>query len=97
MVGHAADTVGHIDGVHPDIASAAQRLAASTATATLIVLSWFNAVHSPAFDCVRAGAYFFRSRRCPAASLVRIENPIADVRMSSVAISVSKEGSHVRA
>jgi hypothetical protein len=41
-------------------------LAASTAAGVLIVLSWFNAVHSPLFDCIRAGAQAWRSRRSAA-------------------------------
>lgn len=50
-------------GTHCREHGCAQWLAASSATAVLVVLSWFNAVHSPAFDCVRASAYMLRSRR----------------------------------
>lgn len=41
----------------------AQWLTASFATAVLVTLSWFNAMQSPVFDCVRAGAQLLRARR----------------------------------
>jgi hypothetical protein len=92
MFGHVAHDVRH-----PElIASVGQCLAASSAAAILIVLSWFNAVHSPAFDCVRAGAYLLRSRRTAAVPLVRAEIPAVRVHAPPIAVLLSKEGSHVR-
>jgi hypothetical protein len=76
MVGHAADSTAHIDSGHSEIvASAASCFAAATAAAVLIALSWFNAVHSPVFDCVRAGAYLLRSRRGAAVPLLQVSQP----------------------
>lgn len=80
---------------HAELASAAQCLAASTAAAVLILLSWFNAVHSPAFDCVRAGAYLLRSRRGAAVPLVRVENSSVSLHVSLI-LAIPKEGLHVR-
>jgi hypothetical protein len=90
MIGHAAHGAEHMDP-----ASAAQCLAASTAAAVLIVLSWFNAVHSPAFDCVRAGAYLLRSRRGAAVPLVRVENSSVPLHTPLV-LAAPKEGFYVR-
>jgi len=74
MVGHATASEAQLSTENTEhLAGAAQRLAATSAAAVLIALSWFNAVHSPAFDCVRAGAYLFRSRRSAAAPVVQAQ------------------------
>ena len=54
------------------VTAGAQCLAASSATVALIVLSCLNAVHSPVFDCLRAGAQAWRLRKSDNAPL-RIE------------------------
>jgi hypothetical protein len=47
---------------------------AASTTVALICLSVLNAMHGPAYDCVRAGAYFLRSRRGPFVPVIQIEN-----------------------
>jgi hypothetical protein len=91
MIGSAAQGAAHSDPV----ASAAHCVAASTAAAVLIVLSWFNAVHSPAFDCVRAGAYLLRSRRGAVVPLVRVENSSVPIHVPLILVT-PKEGFYVR-
>ena len=51
--------------------------AASLATGLLVALSWLNAFHSPAFDCIRAGANAARNRRALCAATLRAEAPPA--------------------
>ena len=61
---------------------------AVSATAALICLSVLNGMHGPAYDCVRAGAYFLRSRRGPFVPVMQVENstvhPTSIVRITSV-------------
>ncbi len=79
----------------------ARWISVSSATAALIGLSALNAMHGPAYDCVRAGAYLLRSRRSgPYVPLVQIENS-ADrsasvVRLIPAFVLPLKEGFHVR-
>jgi hypothetical protein len=64
-------------------------LGLSSATAMLIGLSAFNALHGPTYDCVRAGAHFLRSRRGgPCLSLINIEQ--AQCQQLQAAISARK-------
>ncbi|HTE41228.1 MAG TPA: hypothetical protein VK629_10370 [Steroidobacteraceae bacterium] len=50
-------------------------VAVSLVTATLMMLSWLNAVHSPAFDCIKASAMAMRSRRSLCANTLLAEYP----------------------
>jgi hypothetical protein len=70
MSAHTAELIEHT----------APCAAASAAAATLIVLSWFNAVHSPMFDCIRAGAQLWRSRRNLASAEVCIDGAVRTLR-----------------
>jgi hypothetical protein len=79
---------------------AVAKMAALAATALLLGLSCFNCTHTPAFDCVRAGACLLRHRRMSAEleqrapSSIRIERLIAIVIPLSIARS--KEALYVR-
>jgi hypothetical protein len=55
------------------VANLGRWLSVSSATATLIGLSFFNALHGPAYDCVRAGAYLLRTRRGALVPMVQVE------------------------
>jgi hypothetical protein len=48
-------------------------LSVTTAAATLIGLSALNALHGPAYDCVRAGVYLLRSRRDALVPMIQVE------------------------
>ena len=76
-------------------------LSVSSAVAALIGLSILNGMHSPAYDCVRAGAYLLRSRRSgPYVPMVQIENSPARassvVRMPLLLTATHKESFYVR-
>jgi hypothetical protein len=72
---------------------------AASATAALICLSVLNAMHGPAYDCVRAGAYFLRSRRGPFVPVMQVENSAersaSIVRTTPVSIFPFKDGIYV--
>jgi hypothetical protein len=82
------------------IANMGRWLSVTSTAATLIGLSALNALHGPAYDCVRAGAYLLRSRRGPFVPVVQLENSAersaGGVRMIPVFILPLKESSHVR-
>lgn len=60
------------------IAELGRWLGLSSATAVLIGLAALNALHGPAYDCIRAGAHFLRSRRGgPCLSLVVVERALS--------------------
>jgi hypothetical protein len=71
MSGQAIDSF-ETEGVHG--ADATRCIAASLATATLMVLSWLNALHSPAFDCIKASAMTLRARRALCAATLRADH-----------------------
>jgi hypothetical protein len=70
----SADTAEFIEHATPCVA-------ASTAACVLIVLSWFNAVHSPLFDCIRAGAQAWRSRRNAVVPEICVERAVLASRI----------------
>lgn len=71
-------------------------LAAATVTALLVALSWLNAIHSPVFDSLRAGAYLLRSRRGSMVSIVRVEHSPPPAALCLVVTpTAAKEDAHV--
>jgi hypothetical protein len=55
------------------IANMGRWLSVTSTAATLIGLSALNALHGPAYDCVRAGAYLLRSRRDALVPMIQVE------------------------
>lgn len=80
--------------------AAVGKTAALATTALLLGLSCFNRAHTPAFDCVRAGACLLRNRRMSAESEHRALSPIRleklVVIVNPLAIVRSKEALYVR-
>jgi hypothetical protein len=91
-----------LSAAHPasnSVAKIARWVRVSCATAVLIGLSVFNAMHGPIYDCVRAGAYFLRSRRGPLVPVMQVESLerfTATIRMAPVSMLPLKESNHAR-
>jgi hypothetical protein len=62
----------------------------SAATATLLTLSWCNAIRTPAFDALRAGSYLLRDRRGALVALIATERSGCATHCRSVARAPQK-------